>query len=154
MIRIADKSDSSDILALAKATSLFHEEELLELEGMLSQYFNGQLSDDHQWLVFENAGIQAAAYYAAEMMADKVWNLYFIGVSPKLQGQGLGGKLLTFVENTLKEQQERMLIVETSGLENFTLTRKFYLKHGYDEEARIRDYYQQYDDKVIFRKLL
>jgi hypothetical protein len=33
-------------------------------------------------------------------------------------------------------------------------TRAFYLKCGYDLEARIRDYYTEGDDKVTFRKAL
>ena len=54
----------------------------------------------------------------------------------------------------LRGRGERLLLVETSGLGSFDLTRQFYRKNGYDEEARIRDYYGPGDDKVIFRKAL
>lgn len=41
-----------------------------------------------------------------------------------------------------------------SGLDSFELTRSFYRKNGYDEEARIRDFYRAGDDKIVFRKAL
>ena len=62
--------------------------------------------------------------------------------------------MLNHVEKTLTEKGERLLLVETSGLPNFEMTRKFYRKQGYEEEAKIRDYYKAGDDKIIFRKAL
>ena len=44
--------------------------------------------------------------------------------------------------------------VETSGTNEFTRTRNFYQLLGYENEARIRDYYDAGDDKVVFRKSL
>ncbi len=83
-----------------------------------------------------------------------MWNLYFIGVQPARQGAGYGTALLAAVEDDLRARAARLLLVETSGVEGFELTRKFYRKHGYDEEARIRDYYGPGDDKVVFWKTL
>ena len=62
--------------------------------------------------------------------------------------------LLNYVEQRLKKSGERLLLVETSGLDGFEMTRSFYVKNGYAEEARVRDYYKAGDDKVIFRKAL
>ena len=42
----------------------------------------------------------------------------------------------------------------TSGLPSFERTRGFYRLCGYDEEARIRDFYQAGEDKIVFRKAL
>ena len=58
--------------------------------------------------------------------------------------------MLKFVEETLRNQRQRILIIETSGLDGFDLTRRFYDQHGYTIEARIRDYYQEGEDKVVF----
>ncbi len=96
----------------------------------------------------------AGAYYAPEMMADRVWNLYFIAVREHAKGQGRGSALLEHVEQVLCEQGQRMLLIETSGLGTFERTRDFYLKHAYQEEARLRDFYERGDDKVVFRKVL
>jgi RimJ/RimL family protein N-acetyltransferase len=54
----------------------------------------------------------------------------------------------------LAARGERILLVETSGLPEFERTRAFYAKHGYEEEARIREFYRAGEDKVVFRKAL
>lgn len=155
-IRTAGPDDQAALLDLADATGLFQPSELEELAGMIAACFAGELGDDHDWVVVEDAseGIGGAAYYAPEMMAEAVWNLYFIGVQPDRQGRGLGATLLRHVEDDLAARGARLLLVETSGLDSFELTRRFYRKNGYDEEARIRDFYRQGEDKVIFRKAL
>lgn len=49
---------------------------------------------------------------------------------------------------------ERILLVETSSLPMFERMRAFNRKCGYNEEARIRDFYQAGEDKLVFRKAL
>jgi len=150
-IRQAKPDDTDTIMNLAEAIGLFEGEELEELGGMLGAYFEGSL-EGHSWIVCEDDGVVGVAYFAPEQYADGTWNLYFIAVHPKSQGKGYGSAMVNHVEKTLAEQGERLLLVETSGLPNFEMTRKFYHKLGYEEEARIRDYYKPGDDKIIFRR--
>ncbi|MEM9196051.1 MAG: GNAT family N-acetyltransferase, partial [Myxococcota bacterium] len=111
--------------------------------------------EDHHWVVVEGeAAVLGAAYFAPETMTQGTWNLYFIAVAPTAQGKGAGASLLAHVEEFLRQRGERVLLVETSGLESFALTRKFYRKNGYAEEARIREFYQAGEDKVVFWKAL
>ena len=46
------------------------------------------------------------------------------------------------------------MIVETSGADEFRLTRKFYENLNYHKEATIRDFWSEGDDKVIYWKKL
>jgi ribosomal protein S18 acetylase RimI-like enzyme len=146
--------DKSAVLHVAESCGLFQVEELGELEGMIDAFLAGEL-EGHQWLALhEDDQIKAAAYYAPETFADGVWNLYFIGVLADQQGKGRGSAILKHVEQELTNEGQRILIIETSGLDGFELTRKFYDQHGYTVEARIRDYYQEGEDKVVFWKKL
>ncbi|MEL6463097.1 MAG: GNAT family N-acetyltransferase [Cyanobacteria bacterium J06621_15] len=154
IIRPAKTDDTDTIMNLSEAIGLFEGEELEELGGMLGAYFEGTLGENHSWVVCEDNGVVGVAYFAPEQYADGVYNLYFIAVHPKYQGKGYGSAIINYVEKTLKEKDERLLLVETSGLPNFEMTRKFYRKQGYEEEAKIRDYYKPGDDKIIFRKVL
>ncbi len=156
-IRPATAEDQSAILDLAVASGLFQEHEAGALAEMLADAFTGGLQD-HHWIVMEQGAaaspLTGAACFAPEVMSDRVWNLYFIAVVPQDQGRGLGTALLTHVEETLRRQDARLLLIETSSLDSFERTRRFYLGNGYEEEARIRDFYRAGEDKVVFRKLL
>ncbi len=92
------------------------------------------------------------AYCEPERMTDQAWNLQLIAIRPDHQGQGRGGKLMRYVEETLKARGGRMLLVET--LASLERTRTFYAKCGYEEEACIRDFYTAGADKIVFRKVL
>ncbi len=153
-IRLAKPDDTDSIMSLADAIGLFEGEELEVLGDMLSGYFDGSLGEGHSWIVCDDDGVVGVGYFAPEQYAYGVYNLYFIAVHPKYQGKGNGSLMLNYVEKTLAEKGQRLLLVETSGLPNFELTRKFYCKQGYEEEARIREFYKPGDDKIIFRKAL
>ncbi|MCU0535853.1 MAG: GNAT family N-acetyltransferase [Hydrococcus sp. Prado102] len=134
---------------------MFPANETEALGQVLADYFDGNLEDGHTWVIDEEEGkLLGVAYYAPVPMADRVWNLYMIAVHPNLQGQGRGTMLMQYVENVLRENDQRLLLVETSGLPKYDRTRSFYAKCGYDEEARIRDFWAVGDEKIVFRKAL
>ena len=155
MVRAAVLADRAGMLGVIAATKLFREDELGEMEQMLDTYLEGTAGDEQFWAVAFASGTPAGvAYYAQERMTSGTWNLYFIGVDPRVQGKGYGRALVCFVEEALAARGERLLLVETSGLATFEATRTFYRKCGYEEEARVREFYRAGEDKIIFRKLL
>ena len=123
------------------------------LDGMVSDYFDNPNTSD-LWFTYEEEKPVAIAYVAPEKMTEGTWNLYLIAVAPDLQGKGIGRSIVQYIENTLRAKGERILLVETSGLDEFKRTRIFYDKCGYEQEARIRDFYQAGEDKIVFRKSL
>ena len=153
-IRPAVPNDTAALMALAEAVGLFRPHELAELRGMLADHFGGDLGDDRYWITDDDGGPVGVAYFAPEPMTDGTWNLYLIAVHPDRQGEGRGAALLRYVEQVLTARGARVLLVETSGLPSFERTRAFYRKCGYEEEARIRDFYSAGDDKIVFRKAL
>lgn len=154
-IRPATTGDTAAIRAIAIATGLFDAESWLDVETVLAQCVRGEL-EDHTWVVLEEDrhGVVGAAYYAREPFSHQMWNMYFLGVLPGHQGDGTGAALVAHVEEVLRDRKERVLIIETSGVDSFEPTRAFYRKQGYDEEARIREFYGPGDDKIVFWKAL
>lgn len=153
-IRAVTGSDSSKVREIAIVTGLFDEESWPEVQEIMSASIDDEDSE-HVWIVLESdVGVIGAAYYAPEPFAYRMWNLYFLGVMPGNQGAGAGRELVAHVESVLRARGERVLIIETSGMETFTATRAFYRRNGYDEEARIRDFYGPGDDKIVFWKAL
>jgi len=146
--------DKTPLIALAEVTGLFEPNQTEELAQMLDEYFQGDRDRPDFWSVDDKNGPVGVAYVAPERMTEGTWNLYLIAVHPDFQRQGRGRALLRHVEQTLVERGARMLLVETSGLKSFESVRAFYRKSGYDEEARIREFYTAGEDKIVFRKVL
>lgn len=143
----------NDVPALKKvidANDLFPSD---MLEDMIFDYFDNDNSSDF-WLTYEDHEPVAIAYCAPEKMTKGTWNLYLIAVHPSHQGKGIGTSMVRYIEQILKKRGERLLLVETSGLAEFDRTRAFYRQCGFDEEARIREFYQVGEDKIVFRKSL
>jgi ribosomal protein S18 acetylase RimI-like enzyme len=125
------------------------------VEEMMASYFDAGRASGHACIVDEQDGrVVGVAYYQPKTAADRVWDLTMIAVQPALQGRGRGAALLAQVEQDLRGQDQRLLLVETSASAQYDLARRFYGKNGYDEEARIRDYWEDGDDLVLFRKAL
>jgi GNAT superfamily N-acetyltransferase len=154
-VRAAGASDVAAVRNIAIGTGLFNAESWPDVESIMMDGLNGAL-EDHDWIVLENAEheVVGAAYYAPEPFSHRMWNLYFLGVRPGSQGSGTGATLVAHVEDVLRARGERVLIIETSGVAGFEATRDFYRKQGYDQEARIREFYGPGDDKIVFWKAL
>lgn len=149
-IRPVARTDLPALKGIVDASGLFPSD---MLDAMIAGYIDDE-PDSGIWLVAEIEGPAGLAFCAPEFMTEGTWNLYLIAVHPAHQGRGLGGTLIRHIETLLAEQGVRILLVETSGLPGFKRTRRFYRQCGYEEEARIRDFYQAGEDKIVFRKAL
>ncbi len=78
------------------------------------------------------------------------WDLYWIAVDSRRHNRGIGARLLRFAEECARGEGLRWMLIETSSLPRYVGTRAFYLRHGYPEIARVRDYYAPGDDKVMY----
>ncbi len=154
MIKLSTLDDTLALLALAEASGLFESNQTDDLAQMLDRHFNHKDESQDIWLTDYEDEVLAMAYVAPERMTEGTWNLYLIVVHPHHQNQGRGKALLRYIEQMLRDQGERVLLVETSGTEDFEHVRGFYRKSGYEEEARIREFYAAGIDKIVFRKML
>ena len=75
-------------------------------------------------------------------------------MSKQIQARGVGTALLHHAEEEIRREHGRLLLIETSSLPHYEPTRRFYLKHGYEQAVVLRDFYADGDDLVVFRKRL
>ena len=146
-------TSADDVVALQ---SVLDETELFPSE-MLPDMLAPALAGETEafWLTCHFDGEPVGLCYTVpEELADGTWNMLALAVRPDLQGKRLGQALVQAAEQHLKDQGQRILIVDTSGTDAFDQTRKFYAQNGYQEEARIRDFWADGDDKIVFRKAL
>ncbi|MEM7295281.1 MAG: GNAT family N-acetyltransferase [Pseudomonadota bacterium] len=149
-IQPTSADDVAGLKTVLDLTDLFPSEMLLDL---LRPALEGET--DALWLTYlrhqEAVGL---CYVVPEEMAQGTWNIRALAVRPDLQGRGIGTALVRAVEQRLKDKQQRILIVDTSGADGFARARDFYARNGFEKEARIRDFWAFGDDKVTFWKAL
>ena len=155
MIRPTEPADTRSLLDLASQTGVFKPHEIQALDEVLTDYHATNRNLGHHSVTFEDQGeILGFAYYAPAAMTDRTWYLYWIAVTKHTQARGIGGKLLKYVEDDIRARGGRLLLIETSSLPHYDLTRKFYVKHHYPQAAVIADFYADGDNLVVFSKRL
>ncbi|HVT03690.1 MAG TPA: N-acetyltransferase [Thermoanaerobaculia bacterium] len=159
-IRPAVAKDRDRILAILVGTGRFTQEEIdcaIELVDLgLTQpekkdYVIHVATDSNAVGSQETEGYVC---FGPTPLTDGVYDLYWIAVDPRRQGQGVGKLLLKFVENEVRSRNGRMLLIETSSKETYGATIRFYESNGYEEISRIKDFYRIEDDKIVFCKQL
>lgn len=157
-IRPASPADRPRILEILTATARFTRQEVgwaMELVDLASEK-----SREYEAYVLEEPDsgpsrlVQGYVLFGPTPLTDGVYDLYWIAVDPKHQGQGFGQILLRFVENEVRRESGRMLLIETSSKRSYAPTIRFYQQAGYREISRIKDFYRIEDDKVVFCKQL
>jgi len=124
------------------------------LEDMTSDYFNNPETQDIWFTALENDKPISIGYAAPEQLTDGTYNLYALGVRSDIQSKGIGKQMMDFVEKELQQNGARILIVDTSSTKAFQKSRQFYENLGFTREAVIRDFWEEGDDKVVYRKKL
>jgi ribosomal protein S18 acetylase RimI-like enzyme len=154
-IRPAQLRDRERIHEILVATTRFTDEEVRCAMELVDSALSHPERGEYLVYVAEGPdGVQGYACYGPTPLTDGVYDLYWIAVDPRRQGQGFGQVLLRFVENEIRRQHGRMLLIETSSKESYAPTMRFYERSGYEEISRIKDFYRIEDDKVVFSKRL
>ena len=155
MIRPVRPDDTPALVEIAEGTGVFKPAEIVALREVLDDYHREEHARGHRAAAFEQDGRPIGfVYHAPASMTDRTWYLYWIAVDRRVQARGTGGALLRHAEDQIRRERGRLLLVETSSLPHYELTRKFYEKQGYEVSAVVGDYYSDGDDLVIFRKRL
>lgn len=151
-LRPAAAADREQIVDLVVAAGMFARDEARLVEELLQAHLGTEGLDDHRCTVLELDGrVDGVAFAQPRAAADRVWDLTMLGVRPGRQHAGIGTALIEQIEQDLSTTQ-RLLVVETSSTDAYAPARAFYRARGYDEAARVRDYWTDGDDLVVFRK--
>jgi ribosomal protein S18 acetylase RimI-like enzyme len=153
MIRSTLPEDFPTLISLAEATGAFKPAEIVALGEVLDDWHSHNEAAGHRCITsLRDNVIVGFAYYAPASMTDRTWYLYWIAVSKQVHARGLGSELLKCLEQDIEAANGRILLIETSSLEHYSQTRRFYLKHGYHHTCRLSDYYADGDHMEVYCK--
>ena len=142
-----------DVRTILEGTGVFREDEVDVALEVLDAYFDHPGQDYTAVGAFTQAGeLLGYVCFGPTPCTLDTWDLYWIAVAARTQGSGVGTALLEEVEGRLARQRARLVIIETSSQPIYEKTRRFYLRQGYPEVARVPDFYSEGDDRVIYAK--
>lgn len=148
--------DSDVIFDILKKTIMFTQAEIDVAMELIDIFLTQKAQKDYIIYVAETERKEVVGYvcYGPTPATEGTFDLYWIAVSPAMQGKGVGKRLLLFTEQEVMRQNGRMIIIETSSQPKYKPTQDFYLRNHYQVEARIKDFYRMGDDRMIFVKRL
>ncbi|MGO9482826.1 MAG: N-acetyltransferase family protein [Candidatus Kryptoniota bacterium] len=153
-IRPTTREDYDPILDILKRTNNFTAEEIRIADELLNSFFAQSFESGYWTYTASDKKIAGYICYGPTPLTDGTYDIYWIAVDPVMQGKGIGTELLNFAENDISGHKGRLISIYTSSQQKYSPTRNFYLKRGYQEGARIHDYYRPGDDLVIYVKLI
>jgi ribosomal protein S18 acetylase RimI-like enzyme len=153
-IRPLFEKDKATLLSMLTRTQSFTSGEIDVAVELIDTVLKDQIQKDYLIDCMVDDQNLAIGYicYGPTPMAQGTFDLYWIAVDPDFQGQGAGSKLIHFLEEGVKARGGRMILADTSTVPHFEKTQKFYVKNGFQEVARIPDYYHPGNDRITFCK--
>ncbi len=154
--KIIASNDLKRVRQITLSTDFFRDDEIeVAVELAAESYKIGQEQSGYFFL-FSMIGDYTTGFvcYGPTPCTIGTYDLYWIVVDNSFRGNGTGKVLMQQTERELIAKNARKLYIETSSTDKYLPTRKFYENCGYAEEARLKDFYSQGDDKVIFSKVL
>ncbi len=154
-IRRISAEDRDMILSILEKTEFFRPNELKIAEEVLDDSIaKGPGGDYQSFTAVDNGKVVGWICFGQTPCTLGTFDVYWVAVAPEQQGSGIGAELMSYITEIIKNKDGRLIVVETSGLEKYVSTQKFYEKLGYRVACRVKDFYAAGDDKLIYTKYL
>lgn len=154
-IRPMLKQDEAPVMRILEDTGMFTPAEIEVAAELIGIYLNKPEQKDYTIYTAVDKNDSAVSGYVCfgpTPATESTFDLYWIAVAPAKQRYGIGKALLNFTERETYKKGGRLMIIETSSREKYAPTQNFYLRNGYTVEARIKDFYAEGDDRLIFTR--
>ena len=152
-IKKISKSDREDVFNIIKGIENFNFKDKLIACELIDECLNYDTGEYLIYCALEKDKILGYICYGEASLTEGTYEVYYIAVDKKHQRKGVGQYLMMEIEKKLSGIC-RMILIETSSDYTYNLTQKFYEKQGYKEIFRIKDFYKEKEDKIIYQKKL
>lgn len=147
--------DREALSALLRAIEQFRPDEVAVAEELIDAAIRDPGGTGYECIVaIEQGALAGYVCFGPTPMTLATWDLYWIVVLPSLQGQGVGKRLFGAFSDAIRVRGGRQIRVETSSQESYAATFGFYERLGFSVAGRLRDFYAEGDDLLIFYRQL
>lgn len=153
-IRPLQTSDVQPLRQLLIETGVFNSEEINIALELMHVVLDRQDQKDYIIRVYDDGEVLGYYCVGPTPATSGTYDMYWIATKPSVHGKGIGKTLIAHAEELIQLLGGTLVIAETSSTGRYEKTRAFYQKAGYEEIARIRDYYRQGDSLVVYGKYL
>jgi ribosomal protein S18 acetylase RimI-like enzyme len=153
-IRPVRASDVEPLRQLLVNTEVFNAEEVAIALELILAVVETPDHKDYLIRVYDDGAVLGYYCVGPTPATASTFDLYWIAVDPSVHGKGVGRLLIGHAEELIRSRGGTLVIAETSSTARYDKTRSFYIKAGYDEVSRIRDYYRAGDSLVVYGKYL
>ncbi len=155
-IRPLISEDRDGLWRMVIETGVFTDEEVGVAMELIDLVLWNESQKDYRIVCAVDDQNQPLGYicYGPVPLTQGTFDLYWIVIDPGVQGQKIGSKLLDYLEEQVRGLKGRMILADTSSIPPYEKAQGFYLKKGFQEVARISDYYWEGNDRITYCKKL
>lgn len=149
------KNDLASVREIIESTGFFHSYEIDIAIELVEEKLNKGTESTYNFIFAENDG-KAIGYTCFGNIPCTLYSydLYWIAVHNNYRSLGLGKILMDKTEEAIKKIGGKGIYIETSSQEKYKPTQKFYDKCNCELIARFKDFYDDGDDKLVYKKTL
>jgi ribosomal protein S18 acetylase RimI-like enzyme len=147
------QDDPNIITDIVRSTGFFREDEIRIASELAEERQEKGVASGYEFLFAEKDG-RTVAYSCYGLIPCTLhsYDLYWIATHKDFMNQGIGRYLLAKTEEAIFTSGGSGIYVETSSKEQYAPTRAFYERNHYILKARLEDFYDRGDDKLIYVK--
>ena len=147
--------DVGRVRSLVGSTGFFNGAEVDIAADLVTERLSKGIRSGYHFILAERgSGLVAYACYGPIEGTQGSFDLFWIAVAPEEQRKGLGPQVFARAESAMRKAGAKKIYVDTSSSDRYAPTRGFYQRMGFEEDARLPDFYGPGDAKVIYVKQL
>jgi ribosomal protein S18 acetylase RimI-like enzyme len=145
--------DCESVRHIVESSGFFSADEVQVAVELVEERLSKGLGSGYYFLFAEQEGrVVGYTCFGPISCTKGSYDLYWIAVHDDFRGLAIGRELLLKTLRLIESLGGVRIYVETSSRPQYAPTRSFYNKHGFKQEAVLKDFYDHGDDKIVYSK--
>jgi ribosomal protein S18 acetylase RimI-like enzyme len=145
------QEDPEKVRSIVESSAFFSPEEVMVAVELVTERLSKGLESGYHFLFAEHKGrVIGYTCFGPIPCTRESYDLYWIVVHDDFRGLAIGRELLAKTLRLIENLGGVRIYAETSSRPQYSPTRSFYSNHGFCQEAVLKNFYDQGDDKVFY----